>query len=234
MRRHMLTHDKVRNRVEEIKKPLVPLTKKDVKIETEQEKESEPIKPKKTGPTEPKAVKAEKKPKSSKKNTAKKGAPNVTVSQNKSDGQFKMNTEYTNNVEVYDTRQDFSKFKEVYSEPNVEYNKDHIYKTKDYEQMVYKNSEQRLSSERDFATLRPLFREQSLCDVTEKVVMSRPNNTDGKMQVFTQVEKKEFNGPVVSNPVSLSDVRERGEIPTENLENGFLERLTALYNIPAV
>ncbi|KAM3958151.1 uncharacterized protein ACR2FA_005762 [Aphomia sociella] len=275
LRRHLLTHDKVRNRLEEQKnkgkdgkEKKAPANKVNIKVEpsnTEQPNSEE---------TAPKVVKkiavasttrgpilrnVEKKAqRPTKKNqnqaTKKDGAPNITIGHRIENGQYKLNTEYTNSVSVYDTRQveaDYNKFKEVYSD-NVEYSKDdnlvNTYKVKEtYNgQIVYKETDMGLTEERDFAILRPMFKNGHLESVgTEKPVYNRTENTDGKMQVFTHVEKgKDYNGPIVTNSVSLGDMRhidrETGRdtrtdtMHGDSIENGFLERLAGLYNIPAI
>ncbi|CAB3235646.1 unnamed protein product [Arctia plantaginis] len=237
LRRHMLIHDKVRNRLNEQKTKIKDV--KDNKKQYDKPEEKQPVKlenkaPKKIAvasttkmpmstPNTNKAN-AKKTPKPIKKNqTPKKGAPNVTIDQ--------LDTNYTNNVEVFDTRQEppYTKFKEVYNESG--YIKD------DLENVIgYKN----LSEDRDFAILRPMYRNNVLIDNVEIDKTDFRENTDGKMQVYTHIEKnKEFNGAIVPGHVVLGDVRHlerdvRPDVEGEVIENGFLERLTAMYNIPAV
>lgn len=112
---------------------------------------------------------------------------------------------------------------------HAEYNK-----VKDYSEQMYKD-EHRASDDRDL-----IFRSNHLSDDVEKPVY-RGENTDGKLQIYTHREKKDYGGNVVSNSISLGDIRhlEREVVRDvrtdglhgENMENGFLERLTALYNM---
>ncbi|CAH2092363.1 unnamed protein product [Euphydryas editha] len=220
LQRHMHIHEKVRVKAEEQKKAKETNEKNSTNTKTSEEK-LEPKSPKsdqKKSETRLPILKSllDKKPARQSKKSLKK-PPNVTV-QNRTDEQF--------DEEIFDTRQDPYKFKEVYTIP------------KEYSDIV-----QRLerSDEKELATLRSIKTPQ-ICE-TEERSYSR-ENTDGKMQVFTQIEKaKEYNGPIVTNVVSLSDIRNlereplrepRAEIQGEGLENGFLERLSAFYNIPAV
>ncbi|KAI8440612.1 hypothetical protein MSG28_001831 [Choristoneura fumiferana] len=230
LRRHALTHDKVRTRFE-----------KQVKIKEEQDdKKSPKQKPDKKEQKNKKVATAsttklpilksilDRKLTKIKKDVIKKiGAPNVTVNCNKEEGQFKINNEFTNNVEVFDTRN--YKFKEVYV-------------SKEEQERQYE-LEERLPDERNFAVLKPMFRSNDAVE-TEKAYTNRTENTDGKMAVFTHVEKcKDYGVSIVSNSqVSLTDIRhlERDvrDVRSDNLngeviENGFLERLAALYNISA-
>ncbi|KOB73499.1 Zinc finger protein [Operophtera brumata] len=214
LRRHLLVHDKIRNRFDEQKpKP------KEKKIKLEKDKVQIPSEPKSKliKPTAPKhTIKKSPKKKSP---TNKKGAPNVTV-QNR-DGLFKIN-EYPNSEEF--ERPQFTKFKIVYSDS--EFNKE-------TSQSPYKAQLYRESDRDGLAVLKPLLRSEYR------------ENTDGKLQIFTHVEKsKEYNGSTVSNSQVLGDIRhlERdvarevrsdGNINGEVMENAFLERLTALYNVPA-
>lgn len=153
------------------------------------------------------------------KKTSKRGAPNVTI-QNR-DGQFKINDEFTNNIEVYDGRVEYAKLKNLYTQS-------------DRNQIVFKDEQ----PQRELAVLRPIGHRSETLD--EKVPY-RSENTDGKMQVFTHVEKgKDYTGTIVPHTQSLGDIRHlerevgvRGEAG-EGIETGFLERLTAMYNIPAV
>ncbi|RVE42961.1 hypothetical protein evm_012390 [Chilo suppressalis] len=145
-------------------------------------------------------------------------APNVTVTRS----DFKLTGYETSEspTEVFDTRQVEYKFKEVYSDES-DYSK-----VKDYDAQPYKDSER--VSERELT----VFRGQ-LCE---------RDNTDGKLQVFTHIEKtKDYAGPIVTNPVSLGDMRHLDRdvrdarvdgMQGETIENAFFERLTALYNIP--
>lgn len=154
------------------------------------------------------------------------GAPNVTVS--RVDGQFKVAE--NSDIEVFELRSDghYAKFKDVYS--------DSVYnKVKDYSDQIYKDNEQRLNEDRDM-----IFRSNNLCDNVEKSAY-RGENTDGKLQVYTHREKRDYGSPVISNAISLGDIRhldrdvareDRADsLHGENMENGFLERLTALYNM---
>ncbi|KAG6452341.1 hypothetical protein O3G_MSEX007577 [Manduca sexta] len=222
LRRHFLTHEKARNRFEQQK------TK--IKEEKEGEKPEEdtkepPPKVKKIAVASttrlPTILKVDKKQKPSKKN-AKKGAPNVTVGQ--ANGEFKLNSEYTNNVEVFDTRQEgYNKFKDVYNEYKETFKQPGDFKEED--------------TDRDFAILKPMLQRNAL--EPDKPVYARTENTDGKMQIYTHVEKKEYASPIVQNSQVLGDARHmerevRADMTADGIEHGFLERLTALYNIPAV
>lgn len=230
MRRHILTHEKARHRQEQQRLKV----KEELEAEPEKVDDAtqEATKIKKfalASTTKPQtAIKVDKKTKPVKK-TAKRGAPNVTVGQ--TNGQFKINDEYTNNVEVFDTRQDgYGKFKEVYSEsPDT---------NRDIEVKVYKVH----NNERGYATLKPL-RGQTI-EETDKSMYSRTENTDGKMQIFTHIEKnKEYVSSIVPNTQVMADMRHlerdvtrevRTDINGETIENVFFERLNSFYNIPAV
>lgn len=234
----MLIHDKVRNRLNEQKTKEKEV--KDIKKIQEKVEEKLPVKIEITVNKTPKKIavastakmsvpilannknctkKASKPVKKSQ--PSKKGAPNVTIDQ--------LDTNYTNNVDVFDTRQDppYTKFKEVYNDSG--YVKD------DLDNVIgYKN----VPEDRDFALLRPIYRNSDYVDIDKTVFRE---NTDGKMQVYTHIEKnKDFNNTVVPNSqVALNDMRTlerevRNDINGETIENGFLERLTAMYNIPAV
>lgn len=90
---------------------------------------------------------------------------------------------------------------------------------------------------RDFATLKPLYTPTSSQHSEKQVYASRTENTDGK--IFTHVEKsKHYNGPIVPNSQGNSRVNEnrdgRSDINGDAIDNGFLERFSAFYNIPAV
>ncbi|KAI5645130.1 zinc-finger double domain-containing protein [Phthorimaea operculella] len=231
LRRHKLIHERVRNRQDEGKKPKDDKPKKTpTKLEPklEPEEETETPKTKKiavASTTRPILLKTvDKKPKPKKAPIKKDGAPNVTVMSNAIKEQFKMNTEYASNVPVYDTRQEY-KFKEVYSEPNA-YSKE--YKSKEYNEQIINSS----SQDRELAVLKPMFRNGVPSETEKPVIYTRAENTDGKMHVYTHVEK---NGPLQG---ALGDIRglerDRGDLHGEAIENGFLENLTALYNIPAV
>lgn len=225
MRRHMLTHEKVRNRFDEHKKTRDDKRKvkdeRDIKIEADVDLKSQPP----NAHTKPILLKNADKKKPAKKNQIKKnqvGAPNVTVAGKDSEGQFKVSTKYASN-ELFDTRQDYNKFKEVYGDDYKD-----SFKTKEYGDQIghFKQSEQ----ERELAVLKPILR-NNLNEENDKPVYSRAENTDGKMQVFTHVEK---NANI--HTVTLNDLRnlerERGEpINGEPMENAFLERLAAIYNI---
>ncbi|XP_059059504.1 uncharacterized protein LOC131852790 [Achroia grisella] len=265
LRRHLLTHEKMRNRLEEQKNKKEPKEKKasaskvDVKVEApiandgNNEQTLKVVRKVAVASTTrgPILRNVDKKAKPTKKNQGKKeGAPNVTIGQRAENIQYK--TEYTNiNAGAYDTRQDgdYHKFKEVYND-NVEYSKEDglvSYKVKEHYngQIVgYKETGIGMSETRDFAILRPMFKNDH-DNAAEKQVYTRPENTDGKMQVFTHVEKgKDYNGPIVANSASLGDMRhldrETGRdsrndtLHGETIENGFLERLAGLYNIPAL
>ncbi|PZC79068.1 hypothetical protein B5X24_HaOG216883 [Helicoverpa armigera] len=235
LRRHMLIHDKVRNRITDQKtKPKdkddkKPIDKADdkpnIKIESSKIKKIALASTTK-GPIILRS--SEKKTKPNKKNhNPKKGAPNVTIDQ--------LDESYTNNVEVFDTRQDghYGKLvsaKEEYSECNYKEDLENPFA----KQVIEYKEEQ--SHERELAILRPMFRNNVLCDqtVTEPDhTVFRQENTDGKMQVYTHIEKGNIIVP--NSQMSLGHLERdvRTEMH-ETTENGFIERLTALYNIPAV
>lgn len=239
----MVIHDKVRIRTPQDQKKTKETKEKkspeqssteDVKVEVQTANDVSPKTEEKKTCSVLRGLLDKKQTKPTKK--TKKGAPNVTVNANRAEGQFKVNTEYTNNVEVFDTRQEDSKFK-VYSTEVIgaAYNKKEVYP----EQLRLESD--KLPDDRDLAMLRPIFRNQ-ICDTadTERLVYRDTPTTDGKMQVFTQVEKnKDYTGTVPPNLVSLNDIRDvvrdrTDGLHSEALENGFFERLTALYNIPAV
>ncbi|XP_063375044.1 uncharacterized protein LOC134662701 [Cydia amplana] len=221
LRRHALTHDKLtRDKPPRVKHEPDKSPKK-YKKDREHKKKQErattklPIL---------KSILDKKSPKSKRKI----GAPNVTVDPDKE--QFKINTEFTNNVEVFDSRN--YKFKEIY-----------VGKDQTDQQLRQYELEDRLPDERNFAVLKPMFRPNE--SIQPEKVYDRSQNTDGKMAVFTQVERKEYVGSIVSNTqVTLADInrhleREPREVRSDSLngeaiENGILERLAALYNIPAV
>lgn len=224
LRRHMLTHEKVRNRFEEHKKAKDDKTKKikeerDIKSEMDTELKSQPP----NAHTKPILLKNADKKKPVKKNQIKKvGAPNVTVTGKDSEGQFKVTTDYANN-ELFDTRQECNKFKEVYGDDYKE-----SFKAKEYSEPIgnFKESVQ----EREWAVLKPILRNNSN-EESDKLVYCRTENTDGKMQVFTHVEKNTNIHTVTLNDLRNLE-RERGEtVHGEPIENAFLERLAAIYNI---
>ncbi|KPJ16238.1 Oocyte zinc finger protein XlCOF28 [Papilio machaon] len=255
LRRHMLIHEKVRLRVDEMK----PKSKdsKDKKSKPEEPKpKAQEVKPtKKSAPNRLPILKSmldKKQPtKTTKKTQTKKGAPNVTVAPNK-DVAMKMNDKYTNNVEVFDTRQvEYNKYKDVF-----EYRGNEVlqgYK-KDYsEEMVYKESD-RLTEERELAVLRPMFRNTPPIEELEKNNM-RSENTDGNFQVFTHIEKNtdgnfhvythadKSKNYIIPTSASQSDMKLDREmirevrndgLSSDNMDNVFLERLSAFYNITAV
>lgn len=108
----------------------------------------------------------------------------------------------------------------------------------DYPKQADSVPNEQSNENRQFAVLKPIPR----TDRTEiEKVYVNPPNTDGKMTVFTHVEKnREANGSIGSH-IDMNDLRQnieiresRGEIPGEGNESGFIERLTALYNISAV
>ncbi|XP_047989459.1 protein suppressor of hairy wing-like [Leguminivora glycinivorella] len=214
LRRHALTHDKLaRDKLARVKHEPDKSPKKD------KNKEHKKKPPAATKLPILKSILDKKSPKSKKKI----GAPNVTVDPDKE--QFKINNEFTNNVEVFDSRN--FKFKEIYVD------KEHL---RNYE------IEERLPDERNFAVLKPMFRAND--HIEPEKVYERTENTDGKMAVFTQVEKKEYSSIVSNTQVTLADInrhleREPREVRSDSMngeaiENGILERLAALYNIPAV
>lgn len=224
MRRHTLTHEKVRNRFDEHKKAKDDKARKikderDIKTETEADLKSQPS----NAHAKPILLKNVDKKKPAKRNQIKKvGAPNVTVAGKESEGQFKVSTKYANN-ELFDTRQEYNKFKEVYGDDYRE-----SFKAKEYGDQIghFKESEQ----ERALAVLKPILR-NNLNEETDKPAYSRAENTDGKMQVFTHVEKNTNIHTVTLNDLRTLE-RERGEgINGEPMENAFLERLAAIYNI---
>lgn len=180
------------------------------------------------------------------KTKTKKGAPNVTVAQSK-EVAIKITDKFTNNVEVFDTRQvEYNKYKDVF-----EYRNNEVLQTykKDYsEEIVYKDND-RLTEERELAVLRPMFRNSPIEELEKTHI--RSENTDGNFQVFTHMEKntdgnyhvythsdKTKNYIVPANNSSLDreinrEVRNDG-LSSENMDNVFLERLSAFYNITAV
>ncbi|XP_068627718.1 uncharacterized protein [Battus philenor] len=244
LRRHMLIHEKVRLRVDEMKTK--PKETKDKKSSTKTEETKAKSQEEKTTKKPSsgrlpilRSILDKKQPqKSTKKTQTKKGVPNVTVATNKE--QMKINDGYTNNVEVFDTRQPEYKYKDVFEYRNNEMM--HSYK-KDYsDEMVYKESD-RLTEERDLAVLRPMFRSSPPMEDLDKSNV-RSENTDGKLQVFTNVEKnKGYIAMGSTQPVLLNDVRmdrdmnrevRNDALSGENMDNVFLEKLSALYNITAV
>ncbi|XP_063530170.1 zinc finger protein 423-like [Cydia strobilella] len=220
LRRHALTHDKLtRDKHPRVKHEPDNSPKKEKK--DKEHKKKPPAAASTTKLPILKSILDKKSPKSKKKI----GAPNVTVDPDKE--QFKINNEFTNNVEVFDSRN--YKFKEIYVGKE--------------EQLRQYELEDRLPDERNFAVLKPMFRPND--SIEPEKVYGRSENTDGKLAVFTQVEKKEYAGSIVSNTqVTLADInrhleREPREVRSESMngeaiENGILERLAALYNIPAV
>lgn len=216
----MHIHEKVRVKGEDQKKAKDTKEQKQTIAKTNEEKQepkspsSEQVKSENRLPVLKSLL--DKKPAKQSKKSPKK-APNVTV-QNKIDGQF--------DEEIFDTRQDPYKFKEVYTDQ------------KEYSDISNKFDR---TDERELENLRSIKIPQ--IGETEHRNYTR-ENTDGKMQVFTQIDKgKEYNGPIVTNVVSLSDIKNlerevlrepRVEIQGEGLENGFFERLSAFYNISAI
>lgn len=220
LRRHMLVHDKVRNRLNEqktkgkdqkdTKKPLEKCEDKGVKLEVVPKAGKKAAGPSTSILSTILRNSEKKTPKAGKKTQgAKKGAPNVTIDQ--------IDDSYTNNVEVFDTRPDshYAKYKEVYNDGA--YIKDELDNHFSKQIIGYKEEP---AEERDLAILRPMFRNNVLCESVETVSdknMFRTENTDGKMQVY--VEKAAGGSR---------------DLPHDASESGFIERLTALYNIPAV
>ncbi|KAF9421753.1 hypothetical protein HW555_002434 [Spodoptera exigua] len=156
----------------------------------------------------------DKKPKPIKKNqSAKKGAPNVTIDQ--------LDDSYTNNVDVCDTRQ----------EP--QYGKYGAAPAGYKHELAGTRFKEEHENEREFAILRPMFRGGVLCEPpAEPGAALRAENTDGKMHVYTHVEKGGAQLPISDLRPLDRDVRP--DLHGESAENEFIERLTALYNIPAV
>ncbi|CAK1578861.1 unnamed protein product [Parnassius mnemosyne] len=259
LRRHMLIHDKVRLRVDGVKaKPKDTKEKKsqgkvknDAKEEPKQNDQEETNLKSTKKNAILKSILDKKQPQKMTKKTQnpKKGAPNITIASNR-DGQFKINNEFTNNVEVFDTRQiEYNKYKEEYV--TNEYRRDemlHTYKKEDYQDDNSYKESQRLAVERDLAVLRPILRSSPQMEDLQKPVL-RGENTDGKLQVFTQVEKSKdvsgYNTPLSSSHpnISLNDMKHlerdinrevRNDLSGENMDNVFLERLSAFYNITAV
>ncbi|KAJ8727257.1 hypothetical protein PYW08_015654 [Mythimna loreyi] len=246
LRRHLLIHDKVRNRLHDTKPKLKDL-KDDKKTTIKQEEKQPDIKIEHVVEVSKNIKKIalasttkspqilrnvlEKKKPNKKNQSVKKGAPNVTIDQ--------LDESYTNNVEVFDTRQDsYGKLnivsvKEIYSDEQYKQDLDNP-----FTKQIISNYKDEQTQERELAILRPMFRNNVLCDTVEPdQAVFRNENTDGKMQVYTHIEKN--NTMVPSSQVSLSDMRHlerevRSDIHGEATENGFIERLTALYNIPAV
>ncbi|CAG9792243.1 unnamed protein product [Diatraea saccharalis] len=220
LRRHSMIHEKLRHRLDESK----PRVQKRNVPQPPVDPPTDPLETAASRRPTSKSTPTPKKPHKSKKNVLKKGAPpNVTVSRS----EFKI-SDYENS-EAFDTRQQMDyKFKDVYSDGD--YPKD-TFKVKEYNEQMYKENE-RLT---DVSMIKG-----QICETDKSFVRG---NTDGKMQIFTHIEKnKEYNGPIVTSAVSLGDIRHlerdvrdvRSDgIHGENIENGFLERLTALYNIPA-
>ncbi|XP_026765110.2 uncharacterized protein LOC113523365 isoform X2 [Galleria mellonella] len=261
LRRHFVIHEKMRNRIEEhknkkeakdAKDKKATANKVDVKVEPPNTSEGD-------NKQVPKTVKkvavasttrgpilrnVDKKTRTKKNQGKKDGAPNVTIGHRLENGQYKMDGEYSN-MGVFDVRhadEEYHKFKEVYNENEALTN----YKAKEQYsgQVVNYKDAVGMSETRDFAVLRPMFKNDHE-SVSDKQVYARSENTDGKMQVFTHVEKsKDYNGPIVSNSVSLGDMRHldretardtrNDSLHGETIENGFLERLAGLYNIPAI
>lgn len=210
LRRHLLVHDKIRNRIEGLKfKPKEKKVKseKDEKIEISAEQKSKKV------TLSPTILKKSPKKKSP---ASRKGAPNVTV-QNR-DGQFKPN-DYPDSEEF--ERPQFTKFKVVYSESEF---KDNI---------VYKTQPYKDSDRAGFAVHRPMAREDR----------QYRENTDGKLQIFTHVEKgKDYSGNIVTNSHVLGDIRhlERevardvrsdGNMNGEVMESAFFEQFSELYSV---
>ncbi|KPJ01052.1 Zinc finger protein 3 [Papilio xuthus] len=257
LRRHMLIHEKVRLRVDEMKPK--PKDTKDKKTKSEEPKpqlKNQDVKSSKktAGNRLPilKSILDKKQPtKPTKKTQTKKGAPNVTVAPNK-EVAMKISDKYTNNVEVFDTRQvEYNKYKDVF-----EYRGNEVLQSykKDYsEEIMYKESD-RLTEERELAVLRPMFRNSPPIEELDKSNI-RSENTDGNFQVFTHIEKntdgnfhvythsdksKNYIIPSSSQSIDMKldremsrDVRNDG-LSTDNMDNVFLERLSAFYNITAV
>ncbi|XP_041973116.1 uncharacterized protein LOC121728863 [Aricia agestis] len=218
LRRHMKVHDKQRlNEPKSKSKTIAKDTRTTEKVNMEDaktdKKSFEESDPKNTRLPVLKSL-LDKPTKSTKKPPKK--APNVTV---QGKGQFKLEQNDLNIKEEY--------FKDVY-----EYKDDTPKKS---------NYAEEKSRDKNFTTLRPLFKNQ-----ISEVEIDRPDfsreTTDGKLQIYTQVERKEFTGPIISNAVSLCDfknlerevTRDRGDLHSEAVESGFFDRLTSFYNIPAV
>lgn len=260
LRRHLKTHDNARNqakgdKVKTAKDKKVKLIKAEVLDQSQRpeqtDRSDEPSSDSQPSQISPKSVKkpaaatiktavvkdVDKKPARKAAILRKDIAPNVTIGHRLENGQYKMSTEYTNNVEVFDTRQvngEYNKFKEIYSSTE-EFDKQDAsivngtFKSKEpfNGQIGYKESELVMAEERELAVLRPMFgRTNGLVEggETEKNFTNRSENTDGKMQVFTHVEKG--LGPRAEVKPDL-----QGEAMSENT---FFERLSALYNIPAM
>lgn len=219
LRRHMLIHDKVRVIVDDQKKTKPKQTKetKDEERKKANEPKTDEGKLDKPPPEEKKencrvpilkSLLDKKQAKMTHKKSPKK-PPNVTI-QNRD---FKMTDDY----DMLE-RQDQYKFKEVYTQKDG------------YTDELVRN-------DRDIE-LRP---SKSQAEIESRLVYRE--NTDGKMHVYTQIEKpKDYDGPIVTNTVSLTDLKgldkdvrdPRTDLHGESIENGFFERLSAFYNIPAV
>lgn len=215
LRRHMLTHEKVRNRFDEHKKARRPKDDANQAPRPEPAKAAQADKAAQAGQAD-QADKADKK-KPRRSQARKAGAPNVTVAGKGGDGHFKVG------AEPFDARQDCDKFKELYGDDYKE-----AFKAKEYGDRVghFKDGQQ----ERELAVLKPILR-NGLNGDGDKPAYARADNTDGKMQVFTHVEKNANVHTVTLNDLRNLD-RERGEsINGEPMENAFLERLAAIYNI---
>lgn len=217
----MLIHDKVRVRLEDHMGNIkdVKHKKHSVDIKLEHNPETKPKPPqhveKKPDDRLPilKSLLDKKQPKSKK---SPKKPPNVTV-QNK-EGHFKMS------IDAFESRQE----QYILSD----------YKHKGSEDIIRLPER---NEEKDVTNLRSL-KNQQICDIvdSDRLVFNR-ENTDGKLQIFTQIEKsKDYNGSIVTNSMSMSDMREVGrdlrtDMQGEGIETVFFERLSAYCNnIPAV
>ena len=209
LRRHMAIHEKARIIVDDTKKNKDNNDKKTITLkpnETKHDKNN--FEDKKETPRLPVLRTLLDKKVTLPKKSPKK-VPNVTI-QNR---EFKIN-----DYELLE-RQEQYKFKEVYTQKDVYTEEMRLDRNEDRDlglRLKNQNEDDRLA-----------YRE----------------NTDGKMHVYTQIDKtKDYEGPIVTNTVSLSDLRNldkdvrepRTELHGESIENGFFERLSAFYNIPAV
>ncbi|CAH2242711.1 jg11440 [Pararge aegeria aegeria] len=223
LRRHMLIHDKVRVRLDEHKGKTKDIKDKkpnlDIKLEhnPKQEPKSPESEEMKTDSKLP-ILKSllDKKPSKSKKSPKK--PPNVTV-QNK-EGHFKIN------YEAFDSREHYilGDFKQKETDEIIRLQERH--------------------EERDITNLRSL-KSQQICEIvdSDRLVFNR-ENTDGKLQIFTQIEKNKDYSPIVGNAMTLNDIRNlerevgrevRNDLQGEGIETVFFERLSAYCNnIPAV
>lgn len=249
LRRHMLIHTKSQDKKTKTKAFLEQMDyredegpakrKSDVeqakKLGVDDEPKMKDVRSKKisTTPTTKAAIlKTSKSAKKPKKMDAasKKGHPNVTMNKD-------VKVESGQNVsEHYDLKRDLrndqynqSKNKDPYSTVNVTHEQ--------YIKVKEGYHEQCKSADREFAVLRPVSKD----DVEPvKTVFERNDSSESDSITVYQhnIEKsREYSSIVPNSQLHVTDIRHnisdgRDVIPGE--ENGFIERLTALYNISAV